>query len=56
MVLGPGGKAVSAAGRVLDRDRFISMLKEYYNLRGWDEDSGLPKPETLAALGLDNLA
>ncbi len=55
MVLGPGGKAVSAAGRVLDRDRFISMLKEYYHLRGWDEETGLPKLETLAALGLDDL-
>ena len=56
MVLGPGGKAVSAAGKVLDRDRFTSMLKEYYNLRGWDEDSGLLKPKTLAALGLNDLA
>ncbi len=56
MVLGPGGKGVSAAGKVLDQDRFISMLKEYYHLRGWDEETGLPKPETLAALGLDDLA
>jgi aldehyde:ferredoxin oxidoreductase len=54
-VVGPGGKAVSAVGRVLDRDRFTSMLKEYYHLRGWDEETGLPKPETLAALGLDDL-
>jgi aldehyde:ferredoxin oxidoreductase len=54
-VVGPGGKAVSAVGRVLDRDRFIRMLKEYYRLRGWDEETGLPKLETLAALGLDDL-
>jgi aldehyde:ferredoxin oxidoreductase len=51
-VLGPGGKAVSAAGKVLDRNRFTSMLKEYYRLRGWDEETGLPRPETLTALGL----
>jgi aldehyde:ferredoxin oxidoreductase len=55
MVLGPGGKAVNAVGTVLDRDRFTSMLKEYYHLRGWDEETGLPRAETLAALGLDDL-
>jgi len=54
-VLGPGGKAVSAVGRILDRDRFTSMLKEYYRLRGWDEDTGLPRAETLVALGLGDL-
>jgi aldehyde:ferredoxin oxidoreductase len=30
------------------------MLKEYYRSRGWDE-SGVPKPAKLAALGLANL-
>jgi len=30
-------------------------LKEYYRLRGWDEETGLPKAECLAALGLDDL-
>jgi aldehyde:ferredoxin oxidoreductase len=55
-VLGPGGKAVSAAGKILDRDRFTTMLKEYYHLRGWDEETGLLKPKTLAALGLDDLS
>ncbi len=55
-ILGPGGKSVSAAGRVLDRNRFTSMLKEYYCLRGWDEGTGLPRAETLAALGLGDLA
>jgi aldehyde:ferredoxin oxidoreductase len=54
-VVGPGGKAVSAIGRVLDRDRFTNMLKEYYRLRGWDEETGLPRAETLSALGLDDL-
>ena len=28
------------------------LLKDYYNVRGWDE-SGYPKPETVAKLGLD---
>jgi aldehyde:ferredoxin oxidoreductase len=29
------------------------MLKNYYREMGWDEHSGKPLPETLAALGLD---
>jgi aldehyde:ferredoxin oxidoreductase len=51
-VPGPDDQAVSFIGNVLDRDKFTAMLKEYYRLRGWDEDTGLPRPETLAALGL----
>jgi aldehyde:ferredoxin oxidoreductase len=30
------------------------MLKEYYRARGWDEN-GVPKPEKLEVLGLENL-
>jgi aldehyde:ferredoxin oxidoreductase len=30
------------------------MLEEYYQFRGWDEN-GVPKPEKLAELQLDNL-
>jgi aldehyde:ferredoxin oxidoreductase len=55
MVPGPGDEVVDATGNTLDRDRFISMLKEYYGLRGWDEDTGLPRAKTLADLGLDDL-
>jgi len=32
-------------------NRLGEMLPEYYELRGWDSE-GVPKPETLAALGL----
>jgi aldehyde:ferredoxin oxidoreductase len=56
MVPGSGEEAVDVTGRTLDRDRFVSMLKEYYRLRGWDEDTGLPLPETLTSLGLADLA
>ena len=56
MVPGPGDEAVDATGKILDRDKFMSMLKEYYRLRGWDEETGLPRVETLTALGLDDLA
>ena len=32
------------------------MLDEYYALRGWDVATGVPKPETLRALGLEPVA
>ena len=55
LVPGPGDEPVDMTGNVLDRDRFIMMLKEYYRLRGWDENTGLPGAETLASLGLKDL-
>ena len=38
-------------GAKLDRDKFLEMLKTYYELRGWSSN-GVPKPETLERLGL----
>ncbi|MBN2062043.1 MAG: hypothetical protein JW882_16660 [Deltaproteobacteria bacterium] len=35
--------------------RWDEMLRNYYNLMGWDEETGKPLPETLAGLGLDFL-
>jgi len=31
------------------------MLLEYYDVRGWDRETGLPTPETLRTLGMDDL-
>jgi aldehyde:ferredoxin oxidoreductase len=31
------------------------MLRNYYNLMGWDENTGKPLPETLKKLGLDSM-
>ncbi|HUT73155.1 MAG TPA: aldehyde ferredoxin oxidoreductase N-terminal domain-containing protein [Desulfatiglandales bacterium] len=56
IIPGPGDEAVSTVGNVLDWDRFKDMLKEYYQLRGWDQETGVPRAETLAALGLDDVA
>jgi len=56
VVPGPGDEPVSIKGKILDRDRFLGMLKEYYRLRGWDESTGLPRAEKLAALGMDGVA
>lgn len=53
LVPGPGDEPVNAVGNRLDKARFIAMLKEYYRLRGWDAETGLPLRETLAKLGLE---
>jgi len=42
-------------GVCLDRERFSKMLDEYYEHHGWDED-GVPTPETLKRLGLEDFA
>jgi aldehyde:ferredoxin oxidoreductase len=55
MVPGHGDETVDATGNTLDRNKFTSMLKEYYRLRGWDEETGLPLPKTLTILGLADL-
>ena len=52
---GPGAKPVDATGNVLARDKYTAMLKEYYQIRGWDEKTGLPTSETLAKLGMEDL-
>jgi aldehyde:ferredoxin oxidoreductase len=38
-------------GKSIDREKFESMLDEYYRHHGWDSD-GRPTPETLTRLGL----
>jgi aldehyde:ferredoxin oxidoreductase len=55
MVPGAGDEPVNAVGKVLDRSKFVNMLQEYYRLRGWDEQTGIPGKETLAALGQEDL-
>jgi aldehyde:ferredoxin oxidoreductase len=37
-------------GEKLDRGEFQAMLRTYYQMMGWDADSGLPTPETCAEL------
>jgi aldehyde:ferredoxin oxidoreductase len=55
VVPGPGERAIDVTGNVLDRGRFSDMLREYYRLRGWKEDTGLPRAETLISLGLGDM-
>jgi len=41
-------------GRAVKKEKFQEAKKEYYEAVGWDE-KGLPKPETLRKLGLQNV-
>ena len=36
----------------MDYDDFLEARKEFYRLRGWDEELGVPLPETMEKLGL----
>jgi aldehyde:ferredoxin oxidoreductase len=55
IVPGPGDEVISRKGKTLDRDVFEEMRKEFYELRGWDSESGVQKAETLERLGLSDL-
>jgi aldehyde:ferredoxin oxidoreductase len=39
-------------GRSIDRDKFKTMVDEYYQHHGWDKN-GVPTKKKLKALGLD---
>lgn len=56
LVPGPEGKPFSRKGMVLDRSGFERMREEYYALRGWDVETGLPTQKGLEALGLPEVA
>ena len=45
----------SRQGERIDPDEFHRMRREYYLLRGWDPDTGVPTKEILYMLGLDQL-
>ncbi|PNV78206.1 MAG: hypothetical protein C0200_02255, partial [Thermoproteota archaeon] len=42
-----------AKGQIVELDQ---MLNEYYELRGWDIDTGIPKMSKLRELGLEKEA
>ena len=45
--------APDVVGRKIDREKFKQMIDEFYMHKGLDEN-GVPKPETLQRLGLEN--
>jgi len=44
-----------AKGRLISEKMLNSMLDEYYELRGWNKKTGIPLPETLLKLSLDDV-
>ena len=56
LVPGPQGRPVSRKGVTLDRNDFEQLKTEYYRLRGWDAETGLPTEDKLKALGLADVA
>ena len=55
-VPGRNGEVVSRKGKVVDREEFEKMKSEYYGLRGWDVESGLPTRAKLKELQLEDVA
>lgn len=56
IVPGPGEEVINLKGNILKRDVFEKMRKEFYELRGWDSETGLQKAGTLERLGISDLA
>lgn len=56
LVLRKDDEVISKTGNVLDREDFETMKSEYYELRGWDVESGLPTRHKLEELGLEDVA
>ena len=53
---GKDGAVTSRKGAVVERDKFEKMKSEYYQLRGWDVESGQPTKAKLKELELGDVA
>jgi len=49
---GKGEDLISHKTAAVDREKFENMMDEYYELRGWDVETGLLKKENLERLGI----
>jgi aldehyde:ferredoxin oxidoreductase len=56
LVPGLDGSVASRKGTVVDRAEFEKMKSEYYELRGWNVESGLPTETRLKELELSDVA
>ncbi len=45
--------APDVVGRVIEKEKFVQMIDEFYSFKGLDP-AGIPKPEILKELGLEN--
>ena len=50
-IIGPTGKRES-----LDRKKFTKLMDTYYDMRGWDKNTGWPTAARLRELGLADVA
>ena len=55
LVPGEGDIVLNRKGKTLDREIFKKMRDGFYQLRGWDPESGYPGTEKLYELGLLDL-
>jgi aldehyde:ferredoxin oxidoreductase len=55
LVPGEGDIVLSRKGQTLDREVFKKMRDEFYQLRGWDPETGYAGAEKLHELGLSDL-
>jgi aldehyde:ferredoxin oxidoreductase len=55
LVPGQGDAVLTRKGQTLDRNVFEKMRDEFYQLRGWDKETGYPKEEKLNELALLDL-
>lgn len=52
---GSGDEVISRKGKAVDLTQFEKIKDEYYGLRGWDEQTGLLKKDTLQKLELNEV-
>jgi aldehyde:ferredoxin oxidoreductase len=49
-------KSGPSKGQLISREMLDNMLDQYYEFRGWDKETGIPKRERLVELGLEDVA
>lgn len=55
LIPGPGDQVLSRKGCVLKKEEFEAMRRQFYELRGWNPDTGEQLPETIKRLELESL-
>ena len=53
---GKDDELISHKKSAVDREKFEKLMDEYYELRGWDIETGLLKKENLERLGVSEIA
>ena len=56
IIPGKDDEIVCVEGRTFDRQDFEKLKDEYYELRGWDVETGLPKAATLKDFDMEDIS